>query len=226
MASMAFEPTAQLLAELDDVNARLEREAPSKAIEWAVDRFEGNLSMACSFQDLVALDLALEVMPAMEVLFLETGASFPETVQFAEEQRRLRNLHLTVTQPGPEAEGHPCGSEGCCQLRKVEPLRRALEGRLAWITSLKRVDAPTRAEIPVVGWDHTFGLVKVNPLATWTEDDVDYYLSSKGLPTHPLWAQGYRSIGCAPTTRPVAPGEDFRAGRWSGTDKVECGLHE
>jgi phosphoadenosine phosphosulfate reductase len=226
MGNMANEPTPALLAELEEVNEKLEREAPSKAIEWAVDRFEGNLSMACSFQDLVALDLALEVMPNLEILFLETGASFPETVAFAEEQRLLRNLHLTVTHPGPEADAWPCGTENCCKLRKVAPLRNALDGRMAWLTSLKRVDAPTRAAIPIVGWDESFGLVKVNPLAAWTEDDIDSYIASHELPTHPLWSKGYRSIGCAPTTRPVEDGEDPRAGRWSGTGKVECGLHE
>ena len=226
MGHMANEPSPSLLAELEEVNAKLEREAPSKAIEWAVDRFEGNLAMACSFQDLVALDLALAVMPNLEILFLETGASFPETVSFAEEQRLLRNLHLTVTLPGAEADAWPCGTENCCKLRKVAPLRRALDGRMAWLTSLKRVDAPTRLAIPIVGWDETFGLVKVNPLAAWTEDDIDSYIASHELATHPLWAKGYRSIGCAPSTRPVEDGEDPRAGRWSGTGKVECGLHE
>ncbi len=127
--------------------------------------------------------------------------------------------------PGPEAEAWPCGSAQCCQFRKVAPLRGALAGKAAWLTSLKRVDAPTRAAAPVVGWDDGFGLVKVNPLATWTDDDVDGYLADHDLPVHPLVAKGYLSIGCAPTTRPVTPGEDPRAGRWAGTGKTECGLH-
>ena len=98
-------------------------------------------------------------------------------------------------------------------------------GRPAWLTSLKRVDAPTRAAAPIVSWDAAFGLVKVNPLATWTNDDVASYLGDHDLPVHPLTHRGYRSIGCAPTTRPVAEGEERRAGRWAGLDKSECGLH-
>ena len=101
-----------------------------------------------------------------------------------------------------------------------------MAGRAAWLTSLKRVDAPTRAAAPVVSWDAAFGLVKINPLATWTDDDVASYELDHELPRHPLISQGYLSIGCAPTTRPVAAGEDARAGRWSGSDKIECGLHE
>jgi phosphoadenosine phosphosulfate reductase len=134
-------------------------------------------------------------------------------------------LNLTVTKPGPEAAAHPCGSEQCCQFRKVAPLRRAVRGNRAWLTALKRDDGPTRANAPIVSWDAAFGLVKVNPLATWTNDDITSYLVDHQLPQHPLWSQGYRSIGCAPTTRPVAEGEDPRAGRWAGLDKSECGLH-
>jgi phosphoadenosine phosphosulfate reductase len=100
-----------------------------------------------------------------------------------------------------------------------------VSGKAAWLTSLKRSDGPTRANTPIVSWDATFGLVKVNPLATWTDDDISAYLADHELPVHPLVSQGYRSIGCAPTTRPVADGEDGRAGRWSGLDKTECGLH-
>jgi phosphoadenosine phosphosulfate reductase len=107
----------------------------------------------------------------------------------------------------------------------VEPLRRAVAGKAAWLTSLKRTDGPTRAGAPIVSWDQTFGLVKVNPLATWTDDDIVAHLTDHDLPVHPLIPRGYRSIGCAPTTRPVAIGEDARAGRWSGLDKSECGLH-
>jgi phosphoadenosine phosphosulfate reductase len=107
----------------------------------------------------------------------------------------------------------------------VEPLRRALEGKAAWLTSLKRADGPTRANVPIVSWDAGFGLVKINPLATWTADDIASYVADHELPAHPLVARGYRSIGCMPTTRPVSDGEDVRAGRWSGLDKSECGLH-
>ena len=107
----------------------------------------------------------------------------------------------------------------------MAPLARALQGRDAWLTALKRGDGPTRAAIPVIGWDERFELVKCNPLATWTDDDVEYYVRERGLEEHPLWSKGYASIGCAPVTKPVGPGESRPSGRWSGSDKEECGLH-
>ena len=214
-----------LVDELQAVDARLESAPPSKAVQWAVGEFGTDLVLAASFQDIVLIDLAVKVDPGIEVVFLDTGAHFPETLEFVEAVRARYDLNLTVTQPGPEAEAWPCGSPRCCELRKVVPLRAALAGKRAWLTALKRSDAPTRAKAPVVGWDEGFGLVKVNPMAAWTDDDIDSYLADHGLPAHPLVAQGYRSIGCAPTTRPTAEGEDPRAGRWSGTGKTECGLH-
>jgi len=214
------------LAELAARSAELESAPASKAIAWAFERFGRDLVLACSFQDVVIVDLAVAVDPGIEVLFLDTGFHFPETLTFVETVRSRYDLNLRVLTPGPEAEAWPCGTERCCELRKVAPLDAALAGRGAWLTGLKRVDAPTRAAAPIVSWDAARGLVKVNPLATWTDDDIAGYLADHGLPVHPLTTQGYLSIGCAPTTRPVAPGEDPRAGRWSGMAKTECGLHE
>ncbi len=214
-----------LVSELAAVDARLESLPPSKAVEWAVAEYGRDLVLAASFQDIVLIDLAVKADPAIEVVFLDTEAHFPETLAFVEEVRARYDLNLTVTHPGPEAGAWPCGSDRCCQVRKVAPLREALAGKRAWLTALKRSDAPTRAKAPVVGWDEGFGLVKVNPMAAWTDDDIDSYLADHGLPAHPLIARGYRSIGCAPTTRPTAEGEDPRAGRWSGSGKTECGLH-
>jgi len=216
---------ADLAAELDAADARLATAPASKVIEWAVDRFGKDLVLAASFQDVVLIDLAVKVDPGIEVVFLDTDAHFPETLQFVDDVRALYDLNLTVTHPGPDADAWPCGSAECCQHRKVGPLRGALAGKAAWLTSLKRVDAPTRANTPVVEWDDVFDLVKVNPLITWTDPDVDGYLADHDLPVHPLIPKGYLSIGCAPTTRPVTPGEDPRAGRWAGTGKTECGLH-
>jgi len=208
------------------INVSQQSTAPaSTVVRWAVDTFGDGLVLAASFEDIVLIDLATKFAPDIEVVFLDTEAHFPETLTFVDEVRARYGLNLTVTRPGPEAAAHPCGSAQCCQLRKVEPLRRALAGKTAWLTSLKRADGPTRAGAPIVSWDAGFGLVKVNPLASWTPDDVATYLADRGLPTHPLVARGYLSIGCAPTTRPVAEGEDVRAGRWAGLDKSECGLH-
>jgi phosphoadenosine phosphosulfate reductase len=207
------------------VSKEFETAPASTAIRWAVGEFGSSLVVAASFEDIVLIDLATKVDPAIEVVFLDTEAHFPETLAFVEDVRARYGLNLTVTKPGPEAAAYPCGSAQCCQFRKVEPLKRAVAGKAAWMTSLKRSDAPTRADTPIVSWDAGFGLVKINPLATWTDDDIRTYLADHDLPEHPLRARGYLSIGCAPTTRPVAEGEDGRAGRWSGLDKTECGLH-
>jgi len=211
--------------ELAALSARFESAPASAVIRWAVDTYGDDLVLAASFEDIVLVDLATKIAPGIEVVFLDTEAHFPETLSFVAEVTERYGLNLTVTKPGPEAAAHPCGSAQCCQFRKVEPLRRAISDRAAWMTSLKRSDGPTRAETPIAAWDDAFGLVKINPLATWTDGDIATYLADHELPVHPLVAQGYRSIGCAPTTRPVSAEEDARAGRWSGLDKTECGLH-
>ncbi|HEY1832559.1 MAG TPA: phosphoadenylyl-sulfate reductase [Acidimicrobiales bacterium] len=211
--------------DLATVSKQLETAPASKIIRWAIEQFGDSIVLAASFEDIVLIDLATKVAPRIEVVFLDTEAHFPETLEFVEATRARYDLNLTVTKPGPEAAACPCGSAQCCQFRKVAPLRQALAGKKAWLTSLKRSDGPTRADAPIVSWDGGFGLVKINPLVTWTGDDISSYLKDHDLPEHPLVSQGYLSIGCAPTTRPVGEGEDVRAGRWAGLDKSECGLH-
>jgi phosphoadenosine phosphosulfate reductase len=225
MTDRTESPTAELLEELARADADLQHAPAGKVITWALERFGPSLVVACSFQDIVVVDLVRASLPDVEVVFLDTEAHFEETLELVERCRSRYGLRVTVTKPVEGAEEWPCGTARCCEFRKVEPLRRALAGRPAWITGLKRVDSPTRADIPVVSYDEGFGLVKVNPLATWTDDDVASYEADHDLEAHPLMSQGYRSIGCAPTTRPVADGEDPRAGRWAGSDKTECGLH-
>ncbi|MGC8513012.1 MAG: phosphoadenylyl-sulfate reductase [Acidimicrobiales bacterium] len=206
-------------------SADLETAGASEILAWAVERFEGSVSVACSFQDPVLVDLAVKADPGVEVIFLDTGAHFAETLRYVEDLRRRYDLNLRVVEPGPLAQAWPCGTARCCDFRKVEPLERALAGRSAWIAGLKRVDASTRRDTPIASWDSSRNMVKVNPLATWTDDDIASYVAANGLPLHPLSTKGYLSIGCAPTTRPVQPGEDPRAGRWADSDKTECGLH-
>jgi phosphoadenosine phosphosulfate reductase len=225
MSEVTTSPSPELLDELFVVNASLEHAPAAKSIEWALERFDGSIVLACSFQDVVIVDLVRVVHPGIEVVFLDTEAHFDETLEMVEISKARYNLNLTVTKPAAGAEEWPCGSARCCEFRKVQPLKEALAGQAAWITGLKRVDAPTRAAIPIVSYDEGFGLVKINPLATWTDDDIASYEADHDLPVHPLIAKGYRSIGCAPTTRPVAEGEDPRAGRWADSDKTECGLH-
>ncbi len=216
---------ATTLEEMGTLAGELEHAPAGKVVGWAVDRFGPGVSLACSFQDCVLIDIATKVDPGIDVVFLDTGAHFPETLAYVETVRARYDLALRVVEPSEEADGWPCGSDRCCELRKVEPLGRALVGRQAWLTGLKRVDAPTRAQAPVISFDEARGMIKLNPMATWTDEDVACYERDHHLPTHPLMALGYRSIGCAPTTRPVAPGEDPRSGRWAGTGKLECGLH-
>jgi phosphoadenosine phosphosulfate reductase len=204
----------------------LESAAPSDIIAWAMQEFGTNTTYACSFEDVALLRMLLDAQPETEVIFLDTGGHFPETYDFVARLERDWNINLVRTAPGEDAVAYPCGTDGCCQKRKVEPLQRAVSGKRAWFTGVKRVDSPTRADMPVVSWDDKFGLVKVNPLATWTDDDVAYFLGENGLPEHPLWAQGYTSIGCAAVTIKPLPGSDRRSGRWAGSDKQECGLHE
>jgi phosphoadenosine phosphosulfate reductase len=219
-------PTPSLLGELDEVNERFERATPIEILQWTFDRFDDDVAMACSFEDVALLHMVHELRPSTEIIFLDTCGHFAATLEFATRLEQRWDLNLTRTHPGSDADAWPCGTARCCELRKVEPLGRALEGRAAWITSVKRVDAATRASMKTLMWDEKFNLVKVNPLATWTDEDVAYYLKSHELPEHPLWAEGYASIGCeAMTVKPLVPG-DRRSGRWVGLDKDECGLHE
>lgn len=219
-------PTSDLLRELEEVDERFEHATPLEILQWTFDRFDDDVAMACSFEDVALLHMVHEVRPATEIIFLDTGGHFRETLDFTSRMTSEWSLNVTRTEPGTDALASPCGSANCCELRKVEPLGRALTGRSAWITSVKRVDAPSRTSMKTLMWDEKFGLVKVNPLATWSDDDVAYYLRSQDLPEHPLWAEGYASIGCAAMTlKPQVPG-DRRSGRWVGLDKEECGLHE
>jgi phosphoadenosine phosphosulfate reductase len=195
-------------------------------LTWTFERFGDDVAFACSFEDVALLDMIHEIRPKTEIIFLDTGGHFAQTMEFVDRLEREWELNVVRTHPGSEADAWPCGTERCCELRKVEPLSRAVAGKGAWLTSVKRVDASTRASMKIVHWDDKFGLVKINPLATWTDDDVAYYISSRNLPEHPLWAQGYASIGCAAVTiKPLVAG-DRRSGRWAGADKAECGLHE
>ena len=214
------------LAELAEVSARLETSSAGAAVRWAHERFGDELVIAGSFQDAVLIDIAEKVAPGIEVVFLDTQYHFAETLWFVEQVRRRYDLNLRVVSPLVEPDDlWQSDVEACCGVRKVEPLARALAGRAAWITGLRRVDAPTRANAPIVSWDLARSMVKVNPLASWTDADMAGYIADHDLPVHPLTERGYPSIGCWPCTRPVAPGEDPRAGRWAGKGKTECGLH-
>jgi phosphoadenosine phosphosulfate reductase len=207
---------------LAEVSRSFEGAPASRVIRWAVDRFSPHLSLLASMNDAVLVDLAVKVDPSVEVVFIDTGHHFPETLQTLERVRRHYGLNLRIVTVGPEPA--PLGAEGCCSAAKVAQLDRALVGRDAWLSGLRRSEAVTRADAPIVGLDRR-GVVKVNPLATWTDDDVAGYIAEHGVPVNPLLSQGYLSVGCRPCTFPVIAGDDPRSGRWAGTDRTECGLH-
>lgn len=213
------------LTTLGGVASRLEQGEAEGVVAWAAQRFGSSLALAASFQDSVLIDIVSRVAPSTEVVFLDTGFHFPETLDYVEHVRQRYDLRLTVVAPEVSPERYPCGAARCCEVRKVRPLRKALAGKGAWMTGLRRVEAPTRAATPVVAWDDRFGLYKVCPLATWTDEDVEDYTRRRHLAIHPLQAFGYTSIGCAPTTAPPVDRGDARSGRWAGTGKTECGLH-
>jgi phosphoadenosine phosphosulfate reductase len=220
-----LERTPALVQELDELNQRFERSAPREILEWTFERFDDDVAMACSFEDLALLHMVHALRPRTEIIFLDTGDHFAETIEFCQRVSTEWSLRITTTRPGDEAQAWPCGTDRCCELRKVAPLAQALRSRSAWITAAKRVDASSRTTMKTLMWDEKFGLVKVNPLALWSDDDVVYYLNEHDLELHPLWAEGYTSIGCATTTlKPQVAGER-RSGRWAGRDKEECGLH-
>ncbi|HET6810805.1 MAG TPA: phosphoadenylyl-sulfate reductase [Acidimicrobiales bacterium] len=213
------------LDELAELSRRFETAPASSVVRWAWERFGRGVVLASSFQDCVLLDVAVRVAPDIEVVFLDTGFHFPETLDYVEQVRRRYDLNLRVVRPEVGADEWPCGTARCCELRKVAPLARILEDRQAWMTGLRRADAATRADAPILSLDPARGAVKINPLATWDDRDVAGYASDHGLPEHPLTRQGYLSIGCAPTTQPTLDPDDPRSGRWAGTEKTECGLH-
>jgi len=220
---VAIRPRA---TDVRSVAAALEGAPAEDVVAWAADRYGEGLVLASSFQDCVLLDVALRVAPALQVVFLDTQYHFPETLDYMDEVRRRYDMDLRIVRPrvAPD-ERWRFDLDGCCAVRKVEPLDRALSGRSAWMSGLRRADSDVRADTPVVGVDERRGLVKVNPLAAWSDADVERYVRQHDLPVHPLAARGFASVGCWPCTRPVGPGEDARAGRWEGTEKTECGLH-
>ena len=220
-----FTPAEFTDEELADLNSDFERLSASKIIQWAVDSFGPYLSLAASMADALVIDIATKVDPAIEVVFIDTGYHFPETLETVERIRRHYGLNLRMMTVAPHAEELWIPDpENCCSAVKVGQLDRALNGKAAWMSGLRRDEAPSRAGAPIVGRDPR-GLIKVNPIANWTQLDCDGYLADHDIPHNPLLDQGYPSIGCWPCTKPVADGEDPRSGRWAGKDKTECGLH-
>jgi len=222
--------------------AELEHKDALEILRVALDRFHPRIALASSFgaEDMVVIDLLLTVRPDARIFTLDTGRLHEETYEVAEQVRKRYGIELESYFPQREAvEQLECtkglysfresleNRKECCGIRKVEPLKRALSQLDAWITGLRRGQAVTRAEVPVIEWDDAFSLYKLNPIASWTEERVWAYIREKELPYNALHDRNFPSIGCSPCTRAVRPGEDVRAGRWwwELPEQKECGLH-
>lgn len=215
---------------------RFENESPEALLEWATKKFP-KVTLACSFgaEDVVLVDMLQKISPETNIFYLDTDFHFKETYETRDRLAERYGISFSRVSPllTPEQQAAEHGDElwkrdpnACCNIRKVEPLTRHLAKWDAWITGIRRDQAPTRANAKKVEYDSKFGLIKFNPLASWTSDDVWAYIRANDVIYNPLHDQNYPSIGCHYCTRQVMPGEDPRAGRWSGTDKIECGLHK
>jgi phosphoadenosine phosphosulfate reductase len=203
-------------------------------LRWADKQFGADYVVASNMQDAVLIDMAAKVRPGVDVLFLDTGYHFVETIGTRDAVSEVYDVNvINVTPEHSVAEQDALLGKNlfarepneCCRLRKVAPLSKALQGYSAWITGLRRVEAPTRANAPLISFDAGFGLVKINPLAAWTDEDVQNYIEANNVLVNPLVFDGYPSIGCAPCTARPVDGADPRSGRWQGIAKIECGLH-
>ena len=224
---LADPAVARRLLELAlDHGPSLEKLSAGEIIEWGAEHLGTNLAVTMSMQDTVLAELAARHAPDADLIFLDTGYHFPETIEVADAVDKRYPNRLLRIQPvaGAVPELYKTDMTACCAQRKVEPLARMMLPYEGWVTGLKRVDAPTRKNTPVLEIDKT-GRIKLNPLAAWTDDDVDRFIEDNDLIIHPLTKAGFPSIGCAPCTNRVAPGADPRSGRWAGAEKTECGLH-
>ena len=234
--SEPFVPDESFLQELEESSQALESSTPAEIIQWAVGRYADQLTMATAFgpEGMTIIHMLSSIAPQLHVFNLETGYQFPETLDMVRRIRErygmeieLASAETTVEQfeqlhDGPLYKRNP---DKCCFERKIVVLRRVLKEKSAWMSAIRRDQSPDRARAPIVGWDKKFGLVKISPLANSTKKDIWKMITEEDVPYNPLHDQGYTSIGCQPCTRAVMFGEDERAGRWSGTQKTECGLH-
>ena len=226
--------TTDLKTLAEHANEELAEATAAEALAWTAETFGDRFIVASNMQDAVLIDLAVRAKSDVDVLFLETGYHFAETigtrdaVALTYPEIRIVNAEAEQSVADQEAEFgllNQTDPTKCCFLRKVVPLRRTLGNYDAWVTGVRRVDAPTRANTPIVQWDDRNGLVKVNPIAAWSDVEFNDYIAANGILENPLVSEGYLSIGCAPCTAKPLPGADPRSGRWAGLAKTECGLH-
>jgi phosphoadenosine phosphosulfate reductase len=228
--------TPDLEAEIQAAEEQLADASPEDILRWATDRFGDKFTMATAFgpEGMCLIHMLGEIAPQTHIFNLDTGYQFPETLDLRERVRKRYGIAVEMKQPevtvaqyealhgGPLYKTNP---DQCCFDRKIKVLRQAVVGFHSWASAIRRDQSPDRANVPIVGWDKKFSLVKVSPLANWTKQDVWKLITDHDIPYNPLHDQGFTSIGCFPCTRAVLMGEDERAGRWSGFAKTECGLH-
>jgi len=229
-------PTPELLEELQRAGEALEQASAAEILAWTAKRFAPGFTMATAFgpEGMVLIHLLAEVAPETRVFNLDTGYQFQETLEMVERVRQRYGIEVHLERPEQTvteyeaAHGGPLyrtNPDQCCFDRKSTVLRRAIRGKYAWASAIRRDQSPDRARSSIVGWDKKFQLVKVSPLANWNKAQVWDFIVKHDVPYNPLHDQGFASIGCQPCTRAILFGEDERAGRWSGTAKTECGLH-
>ena len=203
-------------------------------LAWTTALFPDKWVVASSMQDAVLIDIAAGVKPDVPVVFLDTGYHFAETIgtrdAVAATYPEVRVLNTTPEMSVEEQERaygvlHVSDPDRCCRLRKILPLRRVLADYYVWVTGIRRSDSAGRAEVRKISWDRNYGLIKINPIADWSDEQFDEYVIEHDILVNPLVSAGYPSIGCAPCTVKPLPGADARSGRWSGQRKTECGLH-
>ena len=219
------------------ISDEFEKAPPEAVLRWAVEEFGPDVALATGFgaEGCVLVAMLSAINPGTRIFYLDTDLLFPETYALRDQlearygvrfERRATRLSLSAQAAEYGERLWERRPDLCCQLRKVEPLKEMLSGLRAWVTAIRRDQSPARARIGIVERDEKFGLIKINPLAGWSSRDVWNYVAKHDVPYNPLHDHGYPSIGCAPCTTPVQIGEDPRAGRWRGTGKTECGLHQ
>ncbi|MFZ2625629.1 MAG: phosphoadenylyl-sulfate reductase [Propionibacterium sp.] len=225
----------ELKAIAEQASKELAEASAEEVAAWAHETFGDALVVACSMAgDTVLPHLVSRFAPGVDVLFLDTGYHFAETIGTRDALAAVIDANIidvlpqkTVAEQDAEygEKLYARNPTLCCAMRKVEPIKRELAGYEAWVTGIRREDNALRAHAGLVEWDHTHQMVKINPLAAWSFEDLTDYASEHQVPINLLLTEGYPSIGCEPCTRPVAPGEDPRSGRWAGIAKTECGIH-
>ena len=232
--SLSSEATEE---ELRLISEEFEAASPELVLRWAIEEFGSDVALATGFgaEGCALIDMLARIDRRASVFYLDTGLLFPETYQLRDqlEARYGVTIERRATAISLQAQAAEHGDElwqrqpnECCRLRKIEPLLETLAGLKAWITAIRRDQSPARQSAGVVERDKKFGLIKINPLAAWSSKDVWNYIVKHDVPYNPLHDQGYPSIGCAPCTSLVRIGEDPRSGRWRGSGKTECGLHQ